>query len=235
MIQSIKKKGWNVNSLSYILNRLGHKKVLTRDEVRDLIEKHRSGDEKAGLAIIEHNIRLVLTISLYYVKRYNLEYDDIIGYGIIGLYNARRKFDPDRGYTFSTYASRWIKQAICRFALFRQDVVNIKEWRSHNGRLEFEFIDDDKEWKDIERCCYIENNNDKIYLQEKIADYIDSLDDRTRKIIIMKFGFNQEKGEMTLRAIGKEVNLTAERVRQIIQSQIRSMRRKKVIRALRDR
>lgn len=224
-----------MNSLSYILDRLGHKKVLTRDEVRDLIEKYRAGDEKAGLAIIEHNIRLVSTISLYYVKRYKLDYDDVIGWGVIGLYNALRRFDPDKGYTFSTYASRWIKQAICRFVLFRQDIVNIKEWRGHKGRLEFEFIDDDKGWKDMDRYCYIENNNDKIYLRERIADYMDSLDDRTRKIFVMRFGFNQEKGEMTLRAIGKEVNLTAERVRQIIHKQIRSMRRKKIIRALRDR
>ena len=223
-----------MNSLSYILNRLGHKRVLSREEIKELIIKYRAGDEKAGLTIIEHNIRLASTISLYYVKRYNLEYDDVIGWGIVGLYSARRKFDPNKGYAFSTYASRWIKQAICRFVLFKQDVVNPKEWRNQ-GRLNFEFIDDNEYRNDLDRGTYIENRNDAIFLRERIAEYIDSMDDRTRRIFIMKFGFDQNKGEMTLRAIGREVNLTAERVRQIIEAKLRSLRRTKKIKALRFR
>lgn len=217
-----------MNSLGYIVHRIGDKRVLTRDEVKELAIRYKAGDNKAGLTIIEHNIRLVINISRYYVNKYGFEFDDIIGYGIIGMYNALRKFDPYKGFTFATYSNRWIRQTIARHMMFRRDVVNRKE-----HYFVIKSIDDETHWRDKFNCISYKDEKRSVFLREKLLEYIEDLDERTKEIMKMKFGFYEDKGEMTLRAIGKEVNLTAERVRQIIAKQLRSMRRTKRIKALR--
>lgn len=223
-----------MDSVTYISKRIWGKRVLSKEEVKDLIYKYRAGNENAGSIIIEHNIRYVLKISGYYAKIYRIDIDDIVSYGILGLYKALERFKPEKGFTFSTYANQWIRQAIVRFILFKKDIVSSKDYKNYK-KFTFNSIDDDEYWRDKNNCTVVENKNKKLFLKKKIAEYLDKLDDRTKQIMIMKFGFDPNLGEMTLRDIGKKVNLSGEMVRQIVRKQLKSMRRTKKIRALKDR
>lgn len=73
----------------------------------------KDGDDKARQALILHNIRLVISIARNFTGR-GLPLEDLIQSGVIGLDRAVRKFDPEKGFKFSTYASWWIRQSIQR-------------------------------------------------------------------------------------------------------------------------
>lgn len=91
-------------------------RVLTKEEVKDLFIKYKNGDIKARNKIIESNLRLVMKIAKKYSKgELNLDYMDVISAGNEGLIRAIESFDPNLGYTFSTYATWWIDQSITRF------------------------------------------------------------------------------------------------------------------------
>jgi len=98
------------------LNQIEHIPLLTPEEEIELAEKIRSkhrGSAQARQKMIRSNLRLVISIA----KRYSnmgLPFSDLVEEGNIGLMRAVEKFNPDRGYRFSTYASWWIKQAIMR-------------------------------------------------------------------------------------------------------------------------
>jgi RNA polymerase primary sigma factor len=99
--------------LTGYLNRIGKWEQLTRDEEIVLSRRVRRGDEQARKAFIERNLKLVVGIA----KRYRgtgLPFEDLIQEGNIGLMKAVEKFDPERGYRFSTYATWWIRQAVGR-------------------------------------------------------------------------------------------------------------------------
>ncbi len=89
--------------------------VLTKKEEQELFSRLASGDDRAMEKILKHNIRLVISIaSKLYAGVGSLELDDLISEGVIGLKTAALKFDHEKGYKFSTYATWWIKQAIIR-------------------------------------------------------------------------------------------------------------------------
>jgi RNA polymerase primary sigma factor len=95
------------------LERLTRTPLLKPEEERELTRAARNGDEKARQRLIEANMRLVINIAKNYkVKQIPLE--DLIQEGAIGLMQAAERFDPDRGFRFSTYATHWIRQAIGR-------------------------------------------------------------------------------------------------------------------------
>ena len=87
--------------------------LLNKEETIELAKKYSEGDKKAKKAIINHNLRLVLSIAKKYTN-HGLEYSDLIQEGNLGLMRAVEKYDYTRGYKFSTYATWWIKQAITR-------------------------------------------------------------------------------------------------------------------------
>ncbi len=95
------------------LNELGKSKLLTADQEKIYGKKALSGDEKARQIMIESNLRLVVKISRRYLNR-GLPLLDLIEEGNLGLIRAVEKFDPDRGFRFSTYATWWIRQTIER-------------------------------------------------------------------------------------------------------------------------
>jgi RNA polymerase primary sigma factor len=95
------------------LERVGKKKLLAPEEEIELGRRVRAGVEAARIELIERNLRLVVSVA----KRYSgmgLPFEDLIQEGNIGLMKAVDRFDPERGYRYSTYATWWIRQAIGR-------------------------------------------------------------------------------------------------------------------------
>jgi RNA polymerase primary sigma factor len=88
-------------------------KLLTHAEEIDLSKRAKSGDKGAGQRLIEKNLRLVVSVAKKY-RGMGLPFEDLIQEGNIGLMKAVEKFDPDRGWRFSTYATWWVRQAVQR-------------------------------------------------------------------------------------------------------------------------
>ncbi|MGZ8189775.1 MAG: RNA polymerase sigma factor RpoS [Methylococcaceae bacterium] len=95
------------------LNELGRSKLLTADEEKIYGARALRGDQEARKIMIESNLRLVVKISRRYLNR-GLPLLDMINEGNLGLIRAVEKFEPERGFRFSTYATWWIRQSIER-------------------------------------------------------------------------------------------------------------------------
>ncbi len=86
---------------------------MTHQEEIDLSKRAKAGDQKARQRLIEKNLRLVVSVAKKY-RGYGLPFEDLIQEGNIGLMKAVEKYDPERGFRFSTYATWWIRQAVQR-------------------------------------------------------------------------------------------------------------------------
>jgi RNA polymerase nonessential primary-like sigma factor len=106
------------DSTTAYLNEIGLIPLLSPDAERELAERARAGELAARQALIEANLRLVVNAARAYLGR-GLPMLDLIAEGNLGLIRAVEKFDPGRGFRFSTYAMWWIREAI-EFALMRQ-------------------------------------------------------------------------------------------------------------------
>ena len=107
-------KDININDpVRMYLKEIGRISLLSPEEELELSERVATGDEMAKNKLAESNLRLVVSIAKRYVGR-GLLFLDLIQEGNIGLMKAVDKFDSDKGYKFSTYATWWIRQAITR-------------------------------------------------------------------------------------------------------------------------
>ncbi|MBR1875111.1 RNA polymerase sigma factor RpoD [Candidatus Saccharibacteria bacterium] len=101
------------DSVKMYLREIGKIPLLTAEEELELAQKAAKGNKKAKDKMVEANMRLVVSIAKRYSGR-GLDFLDLIQEGNTGLLRAVEKFDPEKGFKFSTYATWWIRQAITR-------------------------------------------------------------------------------------------------------------------------
>ena len=111
--QKIERESETPELLAKYLAHIGQGNLLTHKEEIDLSMRAKAGDMRARQRLIEKNLRLVVSVAKKY-RGYGLPFEDLIQEGNIGLMKAVEKFDPDRGFRFSTYATWWIRQAVQR-------------------------------------------------------------------------------------------------------------------------
>jgi len=97
---------------------IGRLRILSAAEEQDYVRRMNHGDEEAREVLITHNLRLVVYIAKRYLGR-GLPLLDLVAEGNLGLMHSLEKFDPDRGFRLSTYATWWIRQSI-ELALMKQ-------------------------------------------------------------------------------------------------------------------
>jgi len=130
MSSTVRKSGSNGtkqashDATSLYLSDIGVPNLLTADEEKQYGRRVQKGDEAARNKMIECNLRLVVKISRRYLNR-GLPLLDLIEEGNLGLIHAVEKFDPERGFRFSTYATWWIRQAIERAIMNQSRTVRL--------------------------------------------------------------------------------------------------------------
>jgi RNA polymerase primary sigma factor len=253
------------------LKEIGSYPLLSVAEEIELAKKIEHGDSMAKQILAESNLRLVVSIAKRYVGR-GLSFLDLIQEGNLGLIKAVDKFDYNKGYKFSTYATWWIRQAITRsiadqsrtirIPVHMSEVIN-KTYRVSRNLLqelgrepsEQELADamnlpiekvreilkvsadpisldtpigeeDDSHLGDFIKDDTIMGPEDAAsyaVLQDQIGKLLDTLTDREQRVLILRFGL-QDGRSRTLEEVGKEFNVTRERIRQIEAKALRKLR-----------
>ena len=231
-----------------------------------------NGDENARQTMITSNLRLVVKVAKTYIGRSsNLSFLDLIQEGNMGLMRATEKFDAEKGFRFSTYATYWIKQAISKAIIDQSRAVRlpahiinelnkfnkaIRDLSQQYGRTPSDkelaeylnvsvkkiseyytiskepcsldvTIDEDEDTAMIDLIAG-ENATkfmdiDDLSVRDTIYSVLNTLSERERKIIELRFGFTDGR-QHTLEEVGKEFNLTKERIRQLEASALKKLR-----------
>ena len=263
------------------LKEIGKVPLLTPEEEIALAKRMSEGNEEAKHRMTEANLRLVVSIAKRYVGR-GMLFLDLIQEGNLGLIKAVEKFDYNKGYKFSTYATWWIRQAITRaiadqartiripvhmvetinktIRVSRQllqelghdpsaeeiaeemnmpvekvrDILKIaqepvsletpigEEEDSHLG----DFIPDEDASEPSEAASFS-------LLREQLEEVLDTLAPREKKVLELRFGIVDGRTR-TLEEVGKEFNVTRERIRQIEAKALRKLRHPSRSKKLRD-
>lgn len=168
-------------------NSIAFEKPLTEKEEKETFLKMKEGDKEAEEKLIKHNLRLVAHISKKY-KNSNIDSEDLISIGTIGLMKAIKTFDYSKGNSFSTYASRCIDNEI------------LMNFRSDKKNAQSVFLDDvissDKDGNNLSLYEILCDNSPSVdsqienkILYKKIENIVlTKLEEREKEIIIKRFG-----------------------------------------------
>ena len=263
------------------LKEIGKVPLLTADEEVDLARRMAEGDESAKKRLAEANLRLVVSIAKRYVGR-GMLFLDLIQEGNLGLIKAVEKFDYQKGFKFSTYATWWIRQAITRAIADQARTIRIpvhmvetinklirvsRQLLQELGREPLpeeiakeldmpvervrEILKISQEPVSLETPIgeeedshlgdFIQDDNVPVpaeaaaatLLKEQLNEVLDTLTEREQKVLRLRFGMNDGRAR-TLEEVGKEFDVTRERIRQIEAKALRKLRHPSRSRKLRD-
>ncbi len=263
------------------LKEIGKVPLLTAEEEIELAKRMEEGDEEAKKRLAEANLRLVVSIAKRYVGR-GMLFLDLIQEGNLGLIKAVEKFDYNKGFKFSTYATWWIRQAITRAIADQARTIRIpvhmvetinklirvsRQLLQELGReptpeeiaerMEIpvervrEIIKISQEPVSLETPIgeeedshlgdFIQDDNVPVpadaaaftLLKEQLTDVLATLTERERKVLRLRFGLDDGRAR-TLEEVGKEFNVTRERIRQIEAKALRKLRHPSRSRKLKD-
>src|SRR3954466_823569 len=123
-LKSVLQAELSTDTTQHYLNRIGAKPLLAVEQEVHYATLAKAGDFAARQKMIEHNLRLVVSIAKHYINR-GVVLLDMIEEGNIGLMRAIDKFEPERGFRFSTYATWWIRQSIERAIMNQARTVRL--------------------------------------------------------------------------------------------------------------
>ena len=263
------------------LKEIGKVPLLSAEEEIDLARRMSEGDESAKKRLAEANLRLVVSIAKRYVGR-GMLFLDLIQEGNLGLIKAVEKFDYQKGFKFSTYATWWIRQAITRAIADQARTIRIpvhmvetinklirvsRQLLQELGREPLpeeiakeldmpvdrvrEILKISQEPVSLETPIgeeedshlgdFIQDDNVPVpaeaaaatLLKEQLNEVLDTLTDREQKVLRLRFGMNDGRAR-TLEEVGKEFDVTRERIRQIEAKALRKLQHPSRSRKLRD-
>ncbi|SHJ75458.1 RNA polymerase, sigma 70 subunit, RpoD [Hespellia stercorisuis DSM 15480] len=263
------------------LKEIGKVPLLSAEEEISLAKRMEEGDEEAKKRLAEANLRLVVSIAKRYVGR-GMLFLDLIQEGNLGLIKAVEKFDYNKGFKFSTYATWWIRQAITRAIADQARTIRIpvhmvetinklirvsRQLLQELGReptpeeiakeldmpvervREILKISQEPvsletpigEEEDSHLGDFIQDDNVPVpaeaaaatLLKEQLDEVLDTLTEREQKVLRLRFGMNDGRAR-TLEEVGKEFDVTRERIRQIEAKALRKLRHPSRSRKLRD-
>ncbi len=263
------------------LKEIGKVPLLSAEEEIELAKRMAEGDEDAKKRLAEANLRLLVSIAKRYVGR-GMLFLDLIQEGNLGLIKAVEKFDYQKGFKFSTYATWWIRQAITRAIADQARTIRIpvhmvetinklirvsRQLLQELGRepLPEEIAEELDmpvervreilkisqepvsletpigEEEDSHLGDFIQDDNVPVpaeaaaatLLKEQLGEVLDTLTDREQKVLRLRFGMNDGRAR-TLEEVGKEFDVTRERIRQIEAKALRKLRHPSRSRKLRD-
>ena len=232
------------------LKEIGNIPLLTAEEEVFLAQRIEKGDEQARKQLIEANLRLVVSIAKKYVGR-GMSFLDLIQEGNMGLMKAVEKFDYKKGNKFSTYSTWWIRQAITRgiadtaktirVPVHMVETINKTLRTSKTSRDPVSLDTPIGEEEDSQLGDFIEDESllspvdsaSFSMLKEELEEAMASLTERERNVIKLRFGLDDGKTR-TLEEVGKEFNVTRERIRQIEAKALRKLRHPSRSRKLKD-
>ena len=263
------------------LREIGKIPLLTYEEEADLAKKIMNGDEDAKKKLAESNLRLVVSIAKKYVGR-GMLFLDLIQEGNMGLIKAVEKFDYNKGFKFSTYATWWIRQAITRAIADQARTIRIpvhmvetinklirtsRQLLQQNGReptpeeiakemeitpekvMEIQKIAQDPvsletpigEEDDSHLGDFIQDEDSPApqdsaahtLLKEQLEEVMNTLTPREAMVLKLRFGLEDGKAR-TLEEVGKQFDVTRERIRQIEAKALRKLRHPSRSKKLRD-
>ncbi|MBZ0185407.1 MAG: sigma-70 family RNA polymerase sigma factor [Candidatus Obscuribacterales bacterium] len=168
------------DSLKRYFKEISRHKLLSADEEIEIARRARAGDAQAWQLLIQSNLRLVVSIAKKYLKK-GLSLQDLIQEGNLGLLKAVGRYDPERGFRFSTYATWWIRQAVTRAIADKSRLirlpVHMNELLLKAKRASRELY---LEWgrapKSDELASYMNESEDKILLAMNASRNLLSLD-----------------------------------------------------------